>query len=42
MSQIGYMNTCFKCGEMILMPFAKEFLTTFETCIHITAFENLL
>jgi hypothetical protein len=31
-----YMKTCFKCDELILMPFAEERLPTFETCLHIT------
>ncbi len=30
----GYMNTCFKSGELILIPFAQELLTTFETLLY--------
>ncbi len=38
----GYMNTCFKCGQKFLCKGHKDQFSTFETCIHITAFKTLL
>ncbi len=38
----GYMNTCVKCGQKFLCKGHKDQFSTFETCIHITAFKTLL
>jgi hypothetical protein len=36
------MNTCIKCGQKFLCKGHKDQFSTFETCIHITAFKTLL